>query len=123
MPKFSRRISGATGSGVLPPAPYDFRFVDFVVFVLEDGGQAGGPFSRGAFRVEGQEAGQDLVLEFCRPVEPGFGRLTLVGILFDELGRGTVSEVVPAIGAQHGSIHFGMERPQAGDIGGILARA
>ena len=80
-------------------------------------------FSRGAFRIEGEKTGEDLVLEFRRPVEPRFGRLALIGILFDEFRRGAVGEIVPAIGAQHGSIHFGVKRAQAGDIGRLLARA
>ncbi len=70
------------------------------------------PAARSAPRglgVEGEEAGEDFVLEFSRPVEAGLGRFALVSVLLDEFGRGAVGEIVPAIGAQHGDIHLGVE--------------
>jgi hypothetical protein len=52
------------------------RFVDiFVLLFLKDGCQTSRLFRGCALRIEDEKAGQDLVLEFRRPVEPGFSPL------------------------------------------------
>ena len=63
-----------------------------------DSHQPGGAFVRRTSGVKGEEAGEDFVFEVRWPVEAGLGRLAFVGFLLDELGRGAVGEIVPAIG-------------------------
>lgn len=98
-------------------------FPNFVLVILPQRDETGRPFGVGAFRVESEKAGEDLVLEFRGPVEPRLGCLSLVRILFDELGRGTIGEVVPAKGTQHGVIYFGVENAQRAMSDGFSPRA
>src|ERR1700730_16616738 len=94
---------------------------ELVFVVRRRGGEASGAFGGGAGGVEGEEAGENLVLDFGRPVEPGFWGFALISVLLDEFGAGAGGEIVPAIGAQHGGVHVCMERAKAGDIRRILA--
>ena len=94
-------------------------FPDFVLGILMQRDETGCSFG-GTPGVEGEKSGENLVFEFRGPIEPRFGRLSLVRVLLDELRCRTVSEVIPAVGAQHGLVHFGVERAQAGYVGPIL---
>ena len=63
------------------------------IYILWEGAdQPGGAFLGRAGGVEGEEAGEDFVLEVGRPVEAGFRRLALVRLLLNELGRGPAGQ-------------------------------
>ena len=46
--------------------------------------------------------------------------MVLLGVPGQEIRRGGVGQVVPALGAQHGDFHLVVQAPQSWDVGRVL---
>ena len=66
-----------------------------------------------AFGIEGEEAGEDEVALSGWPEIAALIGVVVLSIFGEKLGLDRVDEIIPAIGAEHGSIHLVVQLAQA----------